>query len=63
MATKQQSEPQRHPTSIRLNDTQLAVVEKIITTYSPPGLRLSVNDAVIVALTFWADNYGKDQSG
>lgn len=44
-----------NPRSVRLGAEQNAIVERIITKYSPPGFPLSYNAALKIALAFWAE--------
>jgi hypothetical protein len=53
----EQKELRKTPTSIRIGAPEYAIIEEIIETYSPPGVRLGSADAIKIALHFWKENY------
>ena len=46
-----------NPKAIRLTDEELAIIQRIIRSVQQPGMRVTLADAIRIAIQFWIQHH------
>ena len=46
-----------NPKAIRLTDAELVIIQRIIKAVQQPGMRVTLADAIRIALQFWLQHH------